>query len=77
MLIGQLLKPNMLKLGKRVLLLGIGTAIFLLLFTFVQGWMLTQIMKYSLSTSILSTAAGGLDQMSLLASAIGAEYIYR
>lgn len=71
--IGQLLKPNMLKLGKRVLLLGVGTAIFLLLFTFVQGWMLTQMMKYSLSTSILSTAAGGLDQMSLLASAIGAD----
>lgn len=71
--IGQLLKPPMLKLGRRVLLLGIGTSFLLLAFTFGQGWVLFKVMGYSLSTGFLSTAAGGLDQMSLLASAIGAD----
>lgn len=71
--IGQLLKPHMLKLGKRVLFLGIGIAFVLLAFTFGQGWMLSQLMGYTLSTSFLSTAAGGLDQMSLLASSLDAD----
>lgn len=71
--VGQLLKPPMLKLGKGVLLLGIGTSLFLIVITFGQGWVLSQVMGYTFSTSFLSTAAGGLDQMSLLASAIGAD----
>jgi len=71
--IGRLLTPEMLVLGKRVVLWGIATTVMLLLFTFGQGWMLMKMMGYALTTSILSTAAGGLDQMSLLASAIGAD----
>ncbi|WP_246027670.1 AbrB family transcriptional regulator [Lysinibacillus antri] len=71
--IGLLLKPDMIKLGKRVLFLGIGSALLLLTITFGQGVVLTQFLHYSLSTSFLSTAAGGLDQMSLLATAIGAD----
>lgn len=71
--IGQLLKPHMLKLGKKVLIFGIGTAFILLACSYGQGWMLTKIMDYSLATGFLSAAAGGLDQMSLLASAIGAD----
>lgn len=71
--IGLQLKPKMLKLGKRVLILGIGSALFLLIATFGQALLLKYFLHYSLSTSFLSTAAGGLDQMSLLATAIGAD----
>ena len=71
--IGLLLKPDMIKLGKRVLLLGVGSALFLLAITFFQGLLLVYLLDYSLSTSFLSAAAGGLDQMSLLANSIGAD----
>ncbi|MFC7686570.1 AbrB family transcriptional regulator [Ureibacillus sp. GCM10028918] len=71
--IGLLLKPNMIKLGKRVILLGIGSSLLLIAITFGQGFLLVHFLGYSLSTSFLSTAAGGLDQMSLLATAIGAD----
>ena len=71
--IGLLLKPNMIKLGKKVILLGIGSALFLIVLTFAQGFLLVHFLGYSLPTSFLSTAAGGLDQMSLLATAIGAD----
>lgn len=71
--IGLLLKPDMIKLGNRVLLLGMGSALLLLVITFVQGLLVVHFLNYSLSTSFLSTAAGGLDQMSLLANAIGAD----
>lgn len=71
--IGTLLKPHMMKLGKKVLLLGIGSALLLLVITFVQGLFLTWMLDYSIPTSFLSTAAGGLDQMSLIATAIGAD----
>lgn len=71
--IGLLLKPNMIKLGKKVVLLGIGSALFLIVLTFAQGFILIHFLGYSLPTSFLSTAAGGLDQMSLLATAIGAD----
>lgn len=71
--IGLLLKPDMIKLGKRVLLLGVGSALILLAITFFQGLLLVYLLDYSLSTSFLSAAAGGLDQMSLLANAIGAD----
>jgi len=71
--IGLLLKPDMIKLGKRVVLLGIGSALFLIALTFAQGYLLVYFLDYSLPTSFLSTAAGGLDQMSLLATAIGAD----
>lgn len=71
--IGQLLTPKMLKLEKKIIFLGVATAVLLLLFTIGQGWVMKEMMGYSLATSLLSTAAGGLDQMSLLASAIGAD----
>lgn len=71
--IGLLLKPKMLKLGKKVILLGIGSALFLILFTVGQAYVLSYFLNYSIPTSFLSTAAGGLDQMSLLATAIGAD----
>ncbi len=71
--IGLLLKPNMIRLGKKVVLLGIGSALFLIVLTFAQGYLLVYFLDYSLATSFLSTAAGGLDQMSLLATAIGAD----
>lgn len=71
--IGLLLKPKMIKLGKKVILLGIGSALFLIVLTFAQGYFLVHFLDYSLPTSFLSTAAGGLDQMSLLATAIGAD----
>lgn len=71
--IGRLLTPKMLVLEKKIIFLGVLTTILLLLFTVGQGWMLMEMMNYSLPTGILSTAAGGLDQMSLLASAIGAD----
>lgn len=71
--IGLLLKPEMIKLGKRVLLLGVGSALLLLVITFGQGLLLVYLLHYSLPTSFLSSAAGGLDQMSVLATAIGAD----
>lgn len=71
--IGLLLKPKMLKLGKIVILMGIGSALLLLVITFLQGLLLVHFLDYPLSTSFLSTAAGGLDQMGLIATAIGAD----
>ncbi|SOC11505.1 hypothetical protein SAMN05880501_106180 [Ureibacillus xyleni] len=71
--IGLQLKPEMLKLGKKVLILGIGSALFLLIVTFAQALLLKSFLNYSLATSFLSTAAGGLDQMSLLATIVGAD----
>lgn len=71
--IGLLLKPNMIKLGSKIIVLGILSALFLIAITFGQGFLLVHFLGYSLSTSFLSTAAGGLDQMSLLATAIGAD----
>jgi len=71
--IGLLLKPKMLKLGARLLILGISSALVLLLITYLQGLVLIHLFDYSLPTSFLSTAAGGLDQMSLLATAVGAD----
>ena len=71
--IGLLLKPKMLKLGTRVLFLGIGSALLLLAITFGQGLIMSHLLDYSVSTGFLSSAAGGLDQMSLIATAIGAD----
>lgn len=71
--IGLLLKPSMLKLGSRVLILGITSALVLVFITYLQGLLSTYLFNYSLPTSFLSTAAGGLDQMSLLATAVGAD----
>ena len=71
--IGLLLKPKMIKLGARVLVLGISSALVLLFITYLQGLIMIHLFNYSLPTSFLSTAAGGLDQMSLLATAVGAD----
>lgn len=71
--IGLLLKPHMVKVGARILFLGIASAIILLLFTYIQGVLLMYFLQYSLPTSFLSTAAGGLDQMSLIATSVGAD----
>lgn len=71
--IGFLLKPSMLKLGARVITIGIVSALVLLGITLAQGWMVSYFFNYSLPAGFLSTAAGGLDQMSLLATAIGTD----
>lgn len=71
--IGLLLKPNLLKLGAPILVLGILSSIVLLMATYLQGLLIIHLFHYSLATSFLSTAAGGLDQMSLLATAVGAD----
>lgn len=71
--IGLLLKPKMFKLGAKMLVLGIASALVLILATYLQGLLMIQLFHYSLATSFLSTAAGGLDQMSLLATAVGAD----
>ncbi len=71
--IGLLLKPKMLKIGARNLVIGIVSALCLLAITYTQGLILVYFLDYSLPTSFLSTAAGGLDQMSLLATAVGAD----
>lgn len=60
-------------MDKKILVLGVGSALVLIALTFGQGLLIVHFLDYSLSTSFLSTAAGGLDQMSLLATAIGAD----
>lgn len=71
--IGLLLKPHMLKLSKKLLLLGLGSAIILLIVTYGTSWILREALGMSFATSYLSTAPGGLDQMGLIASAVHAE----
>lgn len=71
--IGLMLKPNMVKLPKRVLFGGLFSALALVALTFGSSFIMTAMMDTSFATSFLSTAPGGLDQMVLLADAIKAD----
>ncbi|WP_179151849.1 AbrB family transcriptional regulator [Oceanobacillus senegalensis] len=71
--IGLALKPHMIKLPKRYLLAGVFSSIGLIALTFGTSFVLSIMLGFSFATSFLSTAPGGLDQMVLLADAIGAD----
>lgn len=71
--IGLMLKPNMLKLPVRVLLSGIFSAFALIALTFGSSFLMSLALDTTFTTSFLSTAPGGLDQMVLLADAVNAE----
>jgi len=71
--IGLLLKPEMVKLPFRYLIAGILSAIGLIALTFGTSFIVSYFLDYSFASSFLSTAPGGLDQMVLLADAIGAD----
>lgn len=70
--IGLLLKPPMLKLSPRLLAAGVVSAAVLLLATYSGALLLMQQLDFSFATAFLSTAPGGLDQMGILAAAVGA-----
>ena len=71
--IGLLLKPHMLKLPKKTLVAGLVSALVLLGITAGSSVFVGQWLQLSFATSFLSTAPGGLDQMGLLAAAVGAD----
>lgn len=71
--IGLMLKPKMLKLPTRILLAGIFSSATLILFTLGSSFFMSWAMQTNFSTSFLSTAPGGLDQMVLLADSINAD----
>ncbi|WP_110927360.1 AbrB family transcriptional regulator [Bacillus massiliglaciei] len=71
--IGLLLKPHMIKLPYRYLLAGIMSAVGLIFLTYGTSFIVSSFLGYSFATSFLSTAPGGLDQMVLLADAVGAD----
>lgn len=71
--IGLLLKPHMIRLPKRVLTAGVISAALLIGLTYGSSVLLQWLLGYSFATSFLSTAPGGLDQMGLLATAVGAD----
>lgn len=71
--IGLLLKPQMIRLPRKVLIMGVFSAFALLLGTYGSSVILQWTLHYSFATSFLSTAPGGLDQMGLLASAVHAD----
>lgn len=71
--IGLLLTPNTLKLPKKTLLFGLLNVVLLLVVGFLCANVLVTILHYSLPTSFLSTAPGGMDQMALIATSIQAD----
>lgn len=71
--IGLLLKRNMLKLPVKTLVAGVGSSILLLAITWATSLAIMRWLDLSFATSFLSTAPGGLDQMGLLAAAVGAD----
>lgn len=71
--IGLMLKPHMIKLPLRVLAGGIFSALALIALTFGSSFLMSLALDTTFSTSFLSTAPGGLDQMVLLADAVNAE----
>ncbi|MEK5079020.1 AbrB family transcriptional regulator [Solibacillus sp. FSL W7-1436] len=71
--IGLMLKPHMIKLPVRVLAGGIFSALALIALTFGSSFLMSLALDTTFSTSFLSTAPGGLDQMVLLADAVKAE----
>lgn len=70
--IGLLLKPHMLKLSPKVLMAGILNAALLLFITYIGALLLMQALPIHFATAFLATAPGGLDQMGILAAAVGA-----
>lgn len=71
--IGLMLKPQMIKLPKRVLISGVLSSASLIAFTLCSSLLMSWMMDTTFATSFLSTAPGGLDQMVLLADAIKAD----
>ena len=71
--IGLLLKPHILKLPKKILVAGVVSAILLLVIAGVSSIWIGKFLHLSFGTSFLSTAPGGLDQMGILAAAVGAD----
>jgi len=71
--IGLLLKPDMIKLPWKVATMGLLSALILLLFSYGCSIVLAKLMHVDMITSFLSTAAGGMDQMSLIAAAMKAD----
>ena len=71
--IGLLLKRHMLKLPAKTLVAGVCSAILLLVITGVTSIVVAKWLQFSFATGFLSTAPGGLDQMGLLAAAVGAD----
>ena len=71
--IGLLLKPHMIRLPNKVLAAGLVNAGALIAATYIGSMAVQWLLGYSFATSFLSTAPGGLDQMGLLAAAVGAD----
>lgn len=71
--IGLLLKPDMIRLPKKVLMAGLLNTVALIIVTYGGSLIVKWLLGYSFATSFLSTAPGGLDQMGLLAAAVGAD----
>ena len=71
--IGLGIKPHMLKLPFRQVMAGLLSSLGLLGLTYGTTYLLMVFLDYSFATGFLSTAPGGLDQMVLLAEAIGAD----
>lgn len=71
--IGLLLKPHMVKLPARVLVGGAVNTLLMIGVAYVGSMLIGQMLDLSLATSFLSTAPGGLDQMAILATAVGAD----
>lgn len=71
--IGLLLKPNMVRLPVRVLAGGVISTLLMIAFAYIASVGIASFLNLSFATSFLSTAPGGLDQMGLLAAAVGAD----
>lgn len=70
--IGLLLKPEMVRLPARVLIGGVINTLLMIGFSYGASVVVGELLGLSFATSFLSTAPGGLDQMGLLAAAVGA-----
>ncbi|MEK4228196.1 AbrB family transcriptional regulator [Solibacillus sp. FSL H8-0538] len=71
--IGLLLKPPMLRLPMRVLVAGVASSFAMIVMAYLSSVVIAHFLELSFATSFLSTAPGGLDQMGLLATAVGAD----
>lgn len=71
--IGLMLKPDMVKFPKRILIAGVMSAFALIVLTLGSSLLMSWMMKTSFTTSFLSTSPGGIDQMVLLADEVHAD----
>lgn len=71
--IGLLLKPHMIKLPWKVVAMGLISSISVLVISYLFSYLLMKMIGESFATSFLSTAAGGMDQMTLIATTIKAD----